>query len=281
MKKVMFTAIACALLQGCAGAPYHHEMDVSQSQAMNIMEDTTRDVTRFIDDTPDGKDNFTKRTLGEVMSVGLAVWAFQNPISGIPREAGAIAAYSAGFDSGAPLHRQPILSAYWSHEEGDDEEDAGQRLMEIVNTALMEVAQDHDGEANLHGVQFDGNVTYGLWSLKADEIGCTADSLCAIRTVVNANSWDGLSIAEWAGRNSDNADDRMWRSVSYTDKTYSQLLVIKENGEEGENLEDIYKEISQKLPRSFAMYIPPVEEFGIHTNYPYVLQGGEKLMFQM
>tara|TARA_R110000851_G_scaffold282582_2_gene436142 strand:+ start:41951 stop:42796 length:846 start_codon:yes stop_codon:yes gene_type:complete len=280
MKKIILAVAVFGAIQGCAGTPYHHENDTSKSTAMNILEDTTRDVTRFVEDTPNGTDNFTERSLGEVMSAGLAVWAYQNPIAGIPKEVGAIAAYSSGFDSGAPLHRQPILSAYWEYEQGDDEGTAGQRLMSRIGEALDQVAGEYDGESKLYGVQYDGHVTYGLWSLEAEDLGCTENARCAIRAKVNANSWEGLTRAEWAGRNSHNMNERAWRTVSYTDKIYSQILVIKENGSKEDNLEGVYTAISNELPESFAIYLPPVSEFGIHADYPYILQQGEKLLFK-
>lgn len=280
MKKTIITVALLVGLQGCAGTAYHHENEKSQSKAMNILEDTTRDVTRYVDDTPNGADNFTERSLSEVMNTGLALWAYQNPIAGMPKEISAIAAYSSGFDSGAPLHRQPILSAYWEYEQGDDEGSAGHRLMDKINIALDQVAENYSGESKLYGVQYDGHLTYGLWSLEADDLGCTSNARCAIRVKVNANSWEGLTLAEWAGRNSANMNDRVWRTVSYTDTKYSQILVIKENGTKEDNLEVVYKAISKELPESYAIYLPPVSEMGINTDYAYMLQEGQELLFK-
>lgn len=281
IKKNVVIMSSVLALTGCAtGGPYHYTSNPSQSVAMNVIEDLTRGVSTYVEDTPDGKDNFSYRSLGEVFGVGMAIASFKFPAQGVPGGVASFAAIGSGFSPGGPMHRNPIMAAYWDYKPGEDRDAGALKNMQIIEKAIVEVAENYDGEVLRFGVQQNGSMTYGLWSLEADGLGCTSDNLCGVRAMVRASSPGELRIADWAGRNSSNKNEKVWRSISYRDDSYSQLLVIKEGMEDADNIEVVYKEISSALPLSFALYLPPTKDLGIQSDYPYVLIGGKENLFK-
>lgn len=284
---LLTTCIATGFFQGCATFG-QNKIDHEDSIPKNILYTYAMVYDSDVADGPNGTDAYYSRTrssLFDIMSMGLIL------SSGNLSELGSSLSVSHALRPSdySNQHQHPLLFASIPYQKNDTEESAANRYFEIIENSVSDAFPNATEIIRMPSGYFD-SMYYTAWQVVDSNIGCDTVSTCILRATINPYGVSGTTVAsEWVDRQAfesllDGKPPYKVKEAPYYSAielwsrgSYSEVLWIASNKDF--DYEGAYRSISRSLPGTFYIYIPPEEEFGIDTDYPYMLNSGNEMLF--
>lgn len=279
---VMRVASLVALLGsvGCSITPHKYEADVSR--AMNIYRAGCH-IDVDLRDSKDGMDSYGKPFLSKVMDV--AGWATiaSRPALGFGQVSGTVVNAINIMATPENYSGRPFLMAWVPKSSAANKEEAKKRLMEAVDTALLNTAKDMNVriEAAPKGAKLPklSGVAFSMWQVVAPQYGCD-DWNCAVMGYAHESEVNNWPTPEFLFGS---MESESYRFAGYYDTKYPRVLFWQEKDKERRFPEkDFYTALSKHLPAWVALYFPPgsIYQEGKPITYPVVFEKGEMLLFK-
>ena len=279
-----------SLLQGCS---MHTQKSYNPEYSLpsNLMKDyafvSQHDVGDAIDGTQATYDR-TESTIFDVLSFGTLLTS--SDLSDVAESASVIQAMKP--NKPKHRHKHPLLFASIPYAAGGNRQSAINDYINIVKDSLIDTV-GVEGSVSSLPVSTLGYMSYTGFSFTSEKLGCKVADQCIVRlalTIPRANEstiageWvnkqDFEAIAVEQHRDLFKSKDAMYYSAVELNSidTLSQVLFLSSN--ESFDYESAYNKLSQSLPGTFYIYLPPEVDYGITTPYPYMLNKGKRLLFQ-
>lgn len=287
-RSVLSVAVAfvAAGMGGCAS--YSQEtLEPEYSVPANLMFDYGSTNRRWINDADDGTQAHYNRG-SRLNLLALALMASSNNWTDAFESTAVITAMKP--DSPDYNHRHPMLFASIPYRAGGDDESAATEYLEIIEDALRKSVAD-----TVEPLEVENYSTayYTGFPFTSRALGCSEQSKCILKATLNMWNWEEDNVAgQWVDKQAfekiafDRGDDLVklpeapyYSAVETVSlSSLSQVRFISQD--EDFDYEGAYKKLSEALPGTFYIYLPPEEAYGINTAYPYMLNAGEKKLFE-
>ena len=286
--QTLSAVLITSLLQGC-GTFGQNTIDHEDSIPKNILYTYAQVLDSQVADGQHGTDAYyseTKSSLFDIVSMGLIL------SSDNLSELGSSLSVSHALRPGsyANQHQHPLLFGSIPYRINDTEEAAAERYMEIIDNSVRSAYPNAAAINRMPSGYFD-SMYYTAWQVIDSNIGCDAVNTCVLRATINPYGANGTLVAsEWVDRQAFESllvEDLPYKVEEapyysaielWSRGSYSELLWITSNDDF--DLEAAYQTVSRSLPGTFYIYLPPEDDFGIKTSYPYMLNSGNKLLFK-
>jgi len=286
--QALSAVLITSLIQGCATFG-QNTIDHEDSVAKNILYTYAMVYDSDVADGPNGTDAHYSRTrssLFDIMSMGLIL------SSDNLSELGSSLSVSHALRPGeyANQHQHPLLFASIPYQKDDTEESAVNRYFEIIEDSVNNAFPYATAIKRMPSGYFD-SMYFTAWQVIDSNIGCDDVNTCVLRATITPYGVSGTTVAsEWVDKQAFESlleDDIPYKVEEapyysaielWSRGPYSELLWIASN--EDFDHEEAYQKVSQSLPGTFYIYLPPEEDFGIKTSYPYMLNSGSKILFK-
>lgn len=298
---ILVASIGSIVLQGCASlsAPYQHTNDDDHSLARNIVDsNSSRDIN--FREAEDGTQApyYPGGGLGTLLAIGMAANGAIDPVQGLSPALSAAASYATFKPDESSIETKPLVFGFFPWNQGDDAHAGGRQFMAYLDHSLETMAVELGGRVEPVFSTVTDDHTLNTWKFVAPEHGCSIDNACVVRAYFTANTAEGLYPAEWVLDLARKDYESMalelgspnyfepespataWKLVNNGGSNYSQVQFLRENMEDDPSLLPLYKSLSNHLPRTFALYLPPDQRHGINLGYPVMLHDGEELLFE-
>lgn len=288
--QVLSAVLLTGLLQGCSmhtQETYNAEYSLPQ----NLMEDYAIVSYHDVGDAEDGTLATYDRTESTIFDVlSFATLLTSSDLSDVAESASVIQAMKPS----KPKHRHkhPLLFASIPYASGGDRQSAIDDYINIVKDALMRTVGS-DGSVSSLPVSALGYMSYTGFQFTSTKLGCSASDNCILRLALTIPyAGDSTIAGEWVDKNDFEALatklDRKLVRIEGADyysaielisiETLSQALFITSS--KSFDYERAYQELSSNLPGTFYIYLPPETDYGITTAYPYMLNKGDRVLFE-
>lgn len=257
----------------------------------NLMKDyafvSQHDVGDAVDGTQATYDR-TESTIFDVLS--FATLLTSSDLSDVAESASVIQAIKP--NKPKHRHKHPLLFASIPYAAGGDRQSAINDYMGIVKDSLIDTV-GAEGSVSSLPVSTLGYMSYTGYSFTSEKLGCQVADQCIVRLALTIPRANESTIAgEWVNRQAFESissnhhrdlfkikDAPYYSAVELNSiDTLSQVLFLSSN--ESFDYEAAYNKLSENLPGTFYIYLPPETDYGITTPYPYMLNKGKRLLFQ-
>ena len=288
--QVLSAVLLTGLLQGCS---MHTQKSYNPDYSLpsNLMKDYAFVSQHDVGDAEDGTLATYDRTESTIFDVlSFATLMTSSNLSDVAESASVIQAMKP--NKPKHRHKHPLLFASIPYAAGGDRQSAINDYINIVKDSLLKTV-GADGSVSSLPVSTLGYMSYTGFSFTSEKLGCQVADQCIVRlalTIPRANEstiageWvnkqDFESIAKKQHRDLFKLKDAAYYSAVELNSidTLSQVLFLSSS--ESFDHESAYKKLSQNLPGTFYIYLPPETDYGITTPYPYMLNKGKHLLFQ-